>query len=133
MARLTGLADADLVDAPLLPEVADSFRELLLGRTLVAHNADFERSFLSRFLDSKLADATYLDTLDLLAVTHPELFEFSARPIAVALEDPVTRGMTVVDERYSGRQGPHQVQVAYQIDAQRAFQLLYLALAVDPD
>ena len=49
-------------------------------------------------------------------MTHPELFEFTARPIAVALADPLTRGMTVVDERYSGTEGPHQVEVAYRID-----------------
>jgi inosine-uridine nucleoside N-ribohydrolase len=79
------------------------------------------------------AAAALHDPCAVLAVTHPELFEFAARPIAVALEDPLTRGMTLVDERYSGRQGPYQVHVAYQIDAQRAFELLYSALAVDPD
>ena len=75
------------------------------------------------------AAAALHDPCAVLAVTHPELFEFVSRPVAVALDDPLTRGMTVVDERYSGRNGPHQVQVAYQIDVERAFNLLFAALA----
>jgi inosine-uridine nucleoside N-ribohydrolase len=78
------------------------------------------------------AAAALHDPCAVLAVTHPELFEFASRPIAVALNDPLTRGMTVVDERYSGRQAPNQVQVAYRIDADRAFELLLEALGADP-
>jgi len=78
------------------------------------------------------AAAALHDPCAVLAVTHPELFEFASRPIAVALDDPLTRGMTVVDERYAGRQDPNQVQVAYQIDADQAFELLLEALAGDP-
>jgi len=70
--RLTGIDDRDVLEAPTLEEVAPGFRGALAGRVLVAHNADFERSFLSCFLDSALAEARYLDTLDLLALTHPD-------------------------------------------------------------
>jgi inosine-uridine nucleoside N-ribohydrolase len=79
------------------------------------------------------AAAALHDPCAILAVTHPELFEFASRPIAVALADPLTRGMTVVDERYSGRRGPHQVEVAYHIQVERAFDLMVEALAVEPD
>jgi ATP-dependent DNA helicase DinG len=72
VARLTGLSDADLADAPALADVAPALREALAGRTIVAHNADFERAFLSRYVDPALAGARYLDTLDLLALTHPD-------------------------------------------------------------
>jgi ATP-dependent DNA helicase DinG len=72
VARLTGLRDADLAGGPALAEVAPALRELLAGRTVLAHNAEFERHFLSRDLDAALADADYLDSLDLLAVTHPD-------------------------------------------------------------
>lgn len=72
------------------------------------------------------------DPCAVLAVTHPELFEFVSRPIAVALDDPLTRGMTVVDERYSGRVQPNQVQVAYRIDSERASELLLESFAADP-
>ena len=70
--RLTGLGEADLVDAPRLEEVAEALRAPLEGRVLVAHNAEFERHFLTAGLGARLADARYLDTLDLLAVTHPD-------------------------------------------------------------
>jgi ATP-dependent DNA helicase DinG len=72
VARLTGLREVDLAGAPRVGELAPALRELLGGRALVAHNAEFERHFLSRFVDAGLAGADYLDSLDLLAVTHPD-------------------------------------------------------------
>jgi ATP-dependent DNA helicase DinG len=72
VARLTGLSDAELAEAPALAEVAPAFARALAGRTIVAHNASFERAFLSHYVDPALASATYLDTLDLLALTHPD-------------------------------------------------------------
>jgi len=70
--RLTGLTDADLAGAPRLAELASSIAASLAGRTLVAHNADFERHFLARQVAPGLGEARYLDTQDLLAVTHPD-------------------------------------------------------------
>jgi len=70
--RLTGLDDEDVRDAPLLGELVPIFRSALDGRILVAHNAEFERSFLSKFVAPGLAKASFLDTLDLLALTHPD-------------------------------------------------------------
>ena len=70
--RLTGLGEADVADAPRLEEVADALRAPLAGRVLVAHNAEFERHFLAEGLGAGLGAARYLDTLDLLAVTHPD-------------------------------------------------------------
>ncbi len=78
------------------------------------------------------AAAALHDPCAVLAVTHPQLFEFVPRPVGVALEDPLTRGMTVVDERYAGRNSPNQVEVAYRIDSARAFELLLAALAGEP-
>ena len=69
---LTGLCDEDVHGAPSLGELAPAIRSLLGGRTLVAHNASFERHFLSRGVDPALADAPWLDTIDLLALTHPD-------------------------------------------------------------
>jgi ATP-dependent DNA helicase DinG len=70
--RLTGLCDEDVADAPLLRDVAAVVRDALAGRTLIAHNAEFERSFLTRCVDSQLDQSPYLDTQDLLALTHPD-------------------------------------------------------------
>jgi ATP-dependent DNA helicase DinG len=70
--RLTGLSDADFAGAPRLAELAPAIAASLAGRTLVAHNADFERHFLARQVAASLGDARYLDTQDLLAITHPD-------------------------------------------------------------
>lgn len=70
--RLTGIRPEDADAAPSLAELRAGFREALAGRVLVAHNADFERQFLARFVGGGLENARYLDTQDLLAVTHPD-------------------------------------------------------------
>ena len=70
--RLTGISDAMVSDAPPLETVRDALREQLRGRTIVAHNADFERHFLARWIGGELANSIYLDTQDLLAVAHPD-------------------------------------------------------------
>jgi ATP-dependent DNA helicase DinG len=72
IARLTGLSDSDLAGAALLVDEAPLLRQLLAGRLILAHNAEFERWFLSGFIGTELGAAEYLDTLDLLAVTHPD-------------------------------------------------------------
>jgi ATP-dependent DNA helicase DinG len=70
--RLTGLTDADVAGAPEIAALAGPVAEALAGRTIVAHNADFERHFLSRFVSSELEELRYLDTQDLLAIAHPD-------------------------------------------------------------
>ncbi len=70
--RITGIGDADVADAPSLGEIAPEIEARLAGRTLIAHNADFERSFLSRFVSQSLESALYLDSQDLLSLTHPD-------------------------------------------------------------
>jgi Rad3-related DNA helicase len=70
--RLTGLSSADVADAPPIAAVADAVLTLLHERVLVAHNAPFEQYFLTRFVAPSFAHANYLDTLDLLALTHPD-------------------------------------------------------------
>ena len=68
------------------------------------------------------------DPCAVLAVTHPELFEFAPRAVAVELAGSLTRGMTVVDERPGGLGAPPNAQVAYRIDAPRAMELVRNAL-----
>jgi ATP-dependent DNA helicase DinG len=69
---LTGIADADLADAPRIEEVAAALAAALAGRTIVAHNASFERHFLARYVAPSLRSARYLDTTELLALAHPD-------------------------------------------------------------
>ena len=51
---------------------AGAIAAALAGRTIVAHNADFERHFLARYVAPSLRSARYLDTQELLALAHPD-------------------------------------------------------------
>ena len=81
----------------------------------------YERSYGSR-------RAAIHDPCAVLAVTHPELFEFERRQVRVELSGAHTRGMTVVDRRQSAP-GEGPVEVAMSIDADRAMELLIDACA----
>lgn len=72
VSRLTGLVYEDFAAAPRMIQIRDDVRGLLKGRVLVAHEAEFERSFLRRDIDSALGNARYLDTQEILALTHPD-------------------------------------------------------------
>jgi len=72
VSRLTGLVDQDVTAAPTLSMIREKTRELLAGRVLIAHQTEFERSFLKRDIDSRFGTALYLDTQDILSLTHPD-------------------------------------------------------------
>jgi ATP-dependent DNA helicase DinG len=90
--RLTGLRDPDVEDAPPIEELAGAVVEALLGRTIVAHNAEFERRFLARCVSPRLDGQRYLDTQDLLALTHPDAPDLRL--------ETFTRGMLGSEERH---------------------------------
>jgi Rad3-related DNA helicase/DNA polymerase III epsilon subunit-like protein len=70
--RLTGLTDADVASAPRIDELAKPIAAALEGRVIVAHNAEFEQSFLARCVAPELGGQRYLDTQDLLSIAHPD-------------------------------------------------------------
>lgn len=72
ISRLTGLVEADVRDAPPVTQIRDEVRRLLAGRTLVAHQVDFEQRFLGRDVDPSLATGPSLDTQEILSFTHPD-------------------------------------------------------------
>jgi ATP-dependent DNA helicase DinG len=69
---LTGIRDADVADSPAIEAIAATVGAELLGRTIIAHNADFERYFLERFVSPRFRERRFLDTQDLLACAHPD-------------------------------------------------------------
>jgi len=83
--RLTGLADADVAEAPGIAELAKPIATALAGRAIIAHNADFERHFLSRFVAEELGELRYLDTQDLLAISHPDAADLRLETFTRAL------------------------------------------------
>jgi ATP-dependent DNA helicase DinG len=72
VSRLTGLVDQDVRTKPTLSMVRDEVRDLLGDRVLVAHQGDFERRFLERDIHAGFGSASYLDTEEILAFTHPD-------------------------------------------------------------
>ncbi|MGE0621729.1 MAG: nucleoside hydrolase [Pseudomonadales bacterium] len=91
--------------------------------------AEVIRYLHGRMLELRGESAAALhDPCAVLAVTHPALFEFKRLPVAVELTGTLTRGMTVIDERYTARHAAPQVDVAVSLDAAAAFELLIDAL-----
>jgi ATP-dependent DNA helicase DinG len=82
---LTGIEDADLRGAPAVEEVAAPLSEALEGRLLIAHNAEFERHFLVRFVSPRFREGRYLDSQDLLAIAHPDAPDLRLETLARAL------------------------------------------------
>lgn len=60
------------------------------------------------------------DPCAVLAVTHPELFDFAKHRVRIELDGTHIRGMTVIDQRVD--KGP--VEVAWGIDAGPALELI---------
>ena len=107
--RLTGLTDADVEKAPRVEAVAKDGFALRMGRTLVAHNADFERHFLTRQVSPELARARYLDTQDLLG----------AQPYFTRLYTTMSADEMTVDPVFVPRPGedvPREVTLSRIVD-----------------
>ncbi len=90
--QLTGLTLSDVAAAPEIEALAKPIATALAGRTIIAHNADFERHFLSRFVAAELAKSPYLDTQDLLALSHPDASDLRL--------ETFTRDMFAAEERH---------------------------------
>lgn len=65
------------------------------------------------------------DPCSVLAVTHPELFDFSDHGVRIELDGTLTRGMTVIDQRVS--RGP--VEVAWGVASEAALELIGQAVS----
>lgn len=72
ISRITGIFDADVSSAPSLASIRQDVFEALSGRLLVAHQADFEKSFLGREIHPLLGAARYLDTQEILSLAYPD-------------------------------------------------------------
>jgi ATP-dependent DNA helicase DinG len=97
IARLTGIRPEEVAAAPPLDAVRDAFLDALAGRVIVAHNAGFERLFLGRCVGGPLAEAGYLDTQDLLAVTHPDAPDLRLETFTRSLLDTEERHRALDD------------------------------------
>ncbi len=87
---ITGITDAMLKDAPKPAEALRAFLEFVGDRPLVAHNAEFDISFIRKGCrEAGLAfDPTYLDTLVLAQNLLPELNKHKLDIVAEHLQIP---------------------------------------------
>jgi ATP-dependent DNA helicase DinG len=120
--RLTGLTDEQVVDAPTIADLAKPIATALAGRTLIAHNADFERHFLTRFVAEEFADRSMLDTQDLLAIAHPDAVDLRLETFTRdllgseerhrALSDALDTLRVLSDAAFAARRGDRRYAVA---------------------
>ena len=69
------------------------------------------------------------DPCAVLALSHPEIFNFEELSVSVETKGSLTRGMTVVDQRTTRRRAPPNARVAQSIDATKAHELLLEGLS----
>jgi len=84
---VNGLADEDLVDAPLFAQVADRVLAILDGAVLVGHNTPFDLGFLAAELGRlgiRQAEPVALDTLRLAKYSY-RLPSYALHRLAAAL------------------------------------------------
>ncbi len=98
--ELTGITDSMLRDAPQVWEAIPKFLEFCGERPLVAHNADFDVSFVkaaARRLGLSF-EPTYLDTLVLAQGLMPGLNKYKLNVVADALSLPDFNHHRAVDD-----------------------------------
>lgn len=77
--RINHITDADLVDAPTAGEISAEVLSKINGKTIVAHNADFDIDFLKQWYmsSSEPVNVQYIDTLALSRKAFPGRGKYS--------------------------------------------------------
>jgi ATP-dependent DNA helicase DinG len=70
--RLTGITQRDVAGAPPLAEVAAALDRFIGEAPVVAHNAAFEKSWLTQAVSRRFANHPFLDTVEILALVYPD-------------------------------------------------------------
>ncbi|MBD5482229.1 MAG: PolC-type DNA polymerase III [Lachnospiraceae bacterium] len=85
--KLTNIHDSMVMDAPMIEQILPEFVSFCEGAVMVAHNADFDMSFLKENCKRQGfgTDYTYLDTVGLARALLPELNKFTLDTICKKL------------------------------------------------
>ena len=115
--KITGITDKDVIDKPLFAEVAPELTALLDGAIFVAHNVDFDYSFLRMEYDRLAEPFNYdrLCTVKLSRLLYPQ--ERSHK-----LDSVIARGGYRVAERHRAYDDA-EVLYKFFIDSHAAFGL----------
>ncbi len=98
--QLTGINDQMVMEAPEISEVLPRFLKFSEGAVMVAHNADFDMSFIlenCRKLEME-REFTYVDTVGLARFLLPGLNRFKLDTVAKALHIPLENHHRAVDD-----------------------------------
>ena len=98
--QLTHITDDMVLDAPMIHEILPQFMEFCQNAVMVAHNADFDMSFIRHNCDllGLECEKTVLDTLALARVLLPSLNRFKLNTIAKALNISLENHHRAVDD-----------------------------------
>ena len=88
---LTGIHDEDLVDAPSPQHALEQLVEFAGNTTMVAHNVDFDRTFVTRHPEGyPLLENRWIDTLHLSRIALPRLKSHRLIDLVKAFGAPVS-------------------------------------------
>ncbi|MFD1928165.1 ATP-dependent DNA helicase DinG [Sporosarcina siberiensis] len=99
--QLTNISDEDVKDAPYFDEIAAEVAKLLEGTIFVAHNTDFDLSFLqSEFKRCGIAEwfGREMDTVELSKVLFPTASSYRLQDIAEELGIPLAAAHRADDD-----------------------------------
>jgi len=105
--KLTGISPDDVASAPPIEDVLPGVLAALSGRTVVAHNASFDRGFLEEAalrMGLTLGDVSWGDTLEAARRAWPGLASYSLTSLRYWLELPtVQEHRALPDAEAAGR------------------------------
>ena len=98
--ELTHINDSMVIDAPTVDVVLPQFLAFCEGCIMVAHNADFDMSFIKKKAESLGMDfsPTYIDTVAMARFLLPTLNRFKLDTVAKAVGVPLNNHHRAVDD-----------------------------------
>ncbi len=98
--KLTGIHDDMVIDAPVIEEVIPAFIAFSEGAVMVAHNAEFDMSFIKKNADAVGLSCgdTVIDTVSLSRILMPEMKRYRLDSIAKALHIQLENHHRAVDD-----------------------------------
>ncbi|MEG0962561.1 MAG: PolC-type DNA polymerase III [Lachnospiraceae bacterium] len=98
--ELTGIRDDMVLDAPKIEMILPEFLKFCQGAVMVAHNAGFDMSFISKNCERQElnCDYTVVDTVALARVLMPQLNRFKLETVAKALKISLENHHRAVDD-----------------------------------
>lgn len=98
--QLTSINDGMVIDAPLIEDILPKFMEFCQGSVMVAHNADFDMSFIRANCKNQglECEKTVIDTVALARALLPNLNRFKLDTVAKALNISLDHHHRAVDD-----------------------------------